>query len=157
MISEDRAKSFEVRVQNEERLVAKANQKPWFGWGGWGRNRVYDNWTGQDITVSDGGWIIEYGCWGWFGYLALYGLLAVALLRAHAATGKEVTPANLTRAGLALLLAIYIVDSIPNGTQFSWVFVLAGSIASTAEARRKSLITPKSPPERVAAPQMAGA
>lgn len=157
VISVDRSKSFEVRVQNEERLLAKANEKPWFGWGGWGRNRVYDSWTGQDITVSDGGWIIEYGCWGWFGYLALYGLLAVALVRAHRATGKEVTPANITRGGLALLLAIYVVDSIPNGTQFSWVFVLAGSIASTAEARRKSLIPRKTVREPVATPQMAGA
>jgi len=35
---------------------------------------------------------------------------------------------------------VYIVDSIPNSTSLSWVFVLAGSIASTAKARRKSLI-----------------
>jgi len=140
VVSADRMKSFQMRVENEDALLAKANQKPLFGWGGWGRNRIYDKWTGQDISVTDGGWIIEYGCWGWVGYLALYGLLAVALLRAHRATGKEVTPANLTRGGLALLLAVYIVDSIPNSTSLSWVFVLAGSIASTAKARRKSLI-----------------
>ena len=142
-VSADRMKSFQVRVENEEALLAKANQKPWFGWGGWGRNRIYDRWTGQDISVTDGGWIIEYGCWGWAGYLALYGLLAFALFRAHRATGKEITPENLTRGGLALLLDVCIVDSIPNSASLSWVFVLAGSIASVAKARRKSLVRPE--------------
>jgi len=153
-VSADRMKSFQVRVENEEALLAKANQKPWFGWGGWGRNRIYDRWTGQDISVTDGGWIIEYGCWGWVGYLALYGLLAFALFRAHAAVGKEVTPETLTRGGLALLLAVCIVDSIPNSASLSWVFVLAGSIASTAKARRKSLIRAE-PKARPAPPQVA--
>lgn len=139
-VSADRMRSFQVRVENEGALLAKANQKPWFGWGGWGRNRIYDKWTGQDISVTDGGWIIEFGCWGWAGYLALYGLLAFSLFRAHRAVGKEVTPATLTRGGLALLLAICIVDSIPNSASLSWVFVLAGAIASTAKARRTSLI-----------------
>jgi len=139
-VSADRMKSFQVRVENEDALLAKANEKPWFGWGGWGRNRIYDKWTGQDISVTDGGWIIEYGCWGWAGYLALYGLLAFALFRAHRAVGKEITPENLTRGGLALLLAVCIVDSIPNSASLSWVFVLAGSIASTAKARQKSLL-----------------
>ena len=156
-VSTDRLKSFQSRVENEDALLAKANEKPWFGWGGWGRNRIYDKWTGQDISVTDGGWIIVYGCWGWAGYLGLYGLLAFALFRAHRAVGKEITPANLTRGGLALLLAVCIVDSIPNSGSLSWVFVLAGSIASTAQARRKSPAPRKAVAERVAAPQMAGA
>ena len=139
-ISADRSNSFQMRVENEEALLAKANKKPIFGWGGWGRNRIYDSWNGQDISVTDGGWIIQYGAYGWFGYLALYGLMAVALFRALGATGKEVSPANLNRAGIALLLAIYIVDSIPNGSYLSLLFLFAGSIASTAKARRKSLI-----------------
>ncbi len=49
-VSAERAKSFQARVQNEEQLLAKANQKPLTGWGGWGRNRIYDEWTGQDIS-----------------------------------------------------------------------------------------------------------
>jgi hypothetical protein len=157
-ISPDRMNSFSARVENEDALLAKANQKPLFGWGGWGRNRIYDKWTGQDISVTDGGWIIQYGCYGWFGYLSLYGLLAVALFRALGATDKEVSPANLNRAGIALLLAVYIIDSIPNGSYFSMVFLFAGSIASTTHARRKVLIKRPSsmdivPPSRVAVSQ----
>src|SRR5207237_7698433 len=104
-ISADRSKSFDMRVENESALLAKANQKPLFGWGGWGRNRIFDKWNGQDISVTDGGWIIQYGCYGWVGYLALCGLLAVALLRARRATDKEGSPVNTTRGRRAMLLA----------------------------------------------------
>ena len=47
-VSGDRALSFLSRVQNEDQLLAKANQKPLFGWGTWGRNRIYDAETGRD-------------------------------------------------------------------------------------------------------------
>jgi hypothetical protein len=133
--SSERQASFEMRVSNEEALLAKANQKPLFGWGGWGRNRIFDKWTGQDISVTDGGWIIQYGCYGWAGYLALFGLLTVALLQALRAMDREVTPANVTRGGLALLVGMYVVDSIPNSTQLAIIFPLAGAIASSAWAR----------------------
>ena len=34
--------------------------RPIFGWGGWGRNRVYDE-MGNDMAVTDGYWIIFFG------------------------------------------------------------------------------------------------
>jgi hypothetical protein len=136
VFSSDRQASFQMRIDNEKALLAKANQKPLFGWGGWGRNRIFDKWTGQDISVTDGGWIIQYGCYGWAGYLALFGLLTVALLQAFRAIDKEVTPANITRGGLALLVGMYVIDSIPNSTQLAIIFPLAGAVASSARARR---------------------
>ena len=138
-VSTDRLASFQVRVRNEDGLLAKANEKPWLGWGGWGRNRIFDEWTGQDISVTDGGWIIYFGCFGWFGYLSLFGLLAIASFRALRLTDKERTEANLTRAGLALLLGVYMLDLIPNGNNMSLIFLIAGSIASSAKARAPRL------------------
>jgi hypothetical protein len=129
-VSKDRSASFQTRVQNEGQLLAKANEKPVFGWGGWGRNRIFDKWTGQDISVTDGGWIIQFGVYGWFGYLCLFGLLALAQFIALRAMDEEVTPANFARGGLALVLMVYVIDSIPNGTQTAVVFLLAGCIAS---------------------------
>jgi hypothetical protein len=143
-VSKDRSVSFQERVENEGHLIAKANQKQWFGWGGWGRNRIFDEWTGQDISVTDGGWIIQYGVYGWFGYLSLFGLLAAALFQAHRAMDKEVTPSNVTRGGLALLVGVYVIDSIPNATQVSLVFLLAGCIASAPRVRRRSAKQPSS-------------
>jgi hypothetical protein len=137
-VSEDRSASFQTRVQNEGQLLAKAIQKPWFGWGGWGRNRIYDKWDGKDISVTDGGWIIYFGVYGWLGYLSLFGLFATALFKARAAISKEVTPANLARSGLALLLTVYLIDAIPNGLEESIVFLISGCIASVPQVRRRS-------------------
>jgi len=118
-ISIERSKSFDTRVTNEEQLLAKANQKPYFGWGTWGRNRIYDKDTGKDISITDGGWIIEYGTFGWFGYLSLFGLLAAAAFQPLRKIDSKITPANVSLAGLTLLLGIYVVDQIPNADPFS--------------------------------------
>src|SRR5437764_1120755 len=83
----------------------------WFGWGGWGRSRIFDQWTGKDISVTDGGWIIYFGVYGWFGYLCFFGLLAAALFQAHRVMDKQVTPANILRGGVALLLTVYVINS----------------------------------------------
>lgn len=134
-ISLDRSKSFETRLTNEELLLDKARQKPWFGWGTWGRNRVRDQYTGQDISVTDGGWIIEFGMFGWLGYLSLFGLLTVAAFRALRGIDDRRTPGNITVAGLTLILAINVVDMLPNSNLTTLTLLLAGSIASVAPVR----------------------
>ena len=150
-VSAERRHSFQMRVQNENALLAKADEKPWLGWGGWGRSRIIDKWTGQDISVTDGGWIIYYGSFGWFGYLSLFGLLAIATFRAFRLTDRRMTEANVTRAGLALVLAVYTLDLIPNSHDMSLILLMAGSIASTAKARAPRLAPrPEFVPEKVA-------
>ena len=139
-VSADRKGSFQVRVENEGQLLAKADQKPWFGWGGWGRNRIFDKWTGQDISVTDGGWIIYFGVYGWWGYLSLFGILAFAQFRALRAIGKESTPGNIARAGLSLFLTVLVIDSIPNAAQEWLVFLLAGCIASAPRLQRRAVM-----------------
>ena len=56
----------------------KANDKAVFGWGGWGRNLVYNEW-GQQTAITDGAWIIVMGAMGWVGYLTQFGLLCLPL------------------------------------------------------------------------------
>lgn len=140
-VSVDRSRSFETRLQNEEQLLAKAKQKPLVGWGEWGRNRIYDQWTGEDISRTDGAWILELGTFGWIGYLGLFGLLAAAEILALKGTGKQITQANINRGGLALLLAVYIVDSIPNATDLSLIFLIAGAAAATPRAVRTKAVS----------------
>jgi hypothetical protein len=135
--SPERNGSYQVRLFNEGQLLAKAEQKPWFGWGAWGRNLIYDKWTGKDISVTDGGWIIYFGVYGWFGFLAFYGLLAVSLFQAHAAMGKEVTRENIIRGGVALLLTVCLIDSIPNSPQEWLSFLLAGCLAGASPVRTR--------------------
>src|SRR5262249_36698985 len=56
-VGQERAHSLEFRLQNEELLIQRALERPVFGWGGWGRNRISDD-HGRDITVTDGLWIM---------------------------------------------------------------------------------------------------
>jgi hypothetical protein len=142
-ISKDRADSFVVRITNEKLLMAKANQKPLFGWGGWGRNRIYDVWESKDITITDGGWIIFFGAFGWFGYLGLFGMFAVAAFRANSFIKRaEEQDAKIVSA-LALMLAMNIADMLPNANLTPLTFVIAGSIARKVVLARSARKSPR--------------
>jgi len=139
-VSANRADSFETRVKNEDQLLSKAEEKPAFGWGAWGRNRIYSATTGQDISITDGEWVIEFGTWGWFGYLSLFGLFAASGLRALRAVSRENTSDNIAIGGLSLVLAVNVVDLLPNATLSPILFLVAGSLARAVpvRARRKA-------------------
>ena len=132
--SAERAASFETRVQNENVLLAKANERPVFGWGTWGRNQIFDQYTGKATSVTDGGWIIQYGIFGWFGYLSLFGFLAMAVFRANSAIGSEVNRETIEWGGLTLMLGVYLIDQIPNATPMTFTLLIAGSIARPRSA-----------------------
>ena len=68
-LGEERAHSFEYRLENENLLAEKAMERPAWGWGGWGRNRVF-NASGRDVSVTDGMWIIYLGVYGLVGLVA---------------------------------------------------------------------------------------
>lgn len=132
--SADRGSSFQMRVDNEEALLAKANQKPLVGWGSWGRNRVYTE-TGADSSTTDGQWIIVFGMYGWLGYLSLFGLFAAALMRARTAVRGRVDQASIVVGGMSLLLAVNLIDLIPNAGLRPFTYLMAGSIAGCVRAR----------------------
>ena len=48
----DRAGSLEFRLMNEDLFIAKALQRPIFGWGGWGRGSLYEP-GGRLLTIVD--------------------------------------------------------------------------------------------------------
>lgn len=128
-VSAERAGSLAYRVRNEDKLLAKADQKAFFGWGTWGRNRIYGQETGTDESITDGGWIIRFGMFGWFGYLSLFGLFATAVFRASLSLRGPVTTSTILLGGLTLLLAVNLTDLIPNANLLPFTYLLAGSIA----------------------------
>ena len=129
-VSADRSGSFETRIDNENKLLAKANQKPWFGWGTWGRNRVFDEESGKDVSITDGGWILRFGTFGWFGYLALFGIFATAVYSALSDVKGPVTPATIAVGGLTLMLAVNLMDVVPNAFLLPFSYILAGSVSA---------------------------
>lgn len=121
----ERAESFEFRLRSEDLLLDKANDKAVFGWGGWGRNLVYNEW-GQQTAITDGAWIIVMGAMGWVGYLTQFGLLCLPLCLL--AFRREV-PAETVF--LSVVLSANLLDLIPNATLETITWLLAGAVAGT--------------------------
>src|SRR5260370_21394485 len=80
-INDERAQSLETRFDQEAILLEHSSQRFLFGWGRFGRNRVYDS-TGKDTTITDGLWIITITTFGLVGFLAEFGLLAFPVCKA---------------------------------------------------------------------------
>lgn len=127
-----RSRSLNYRFANEDILLEKANQRPLFGWGGWGRSRVFDS-NGQDISTTDGMWIIIVGERGWLGYLARFGLLCAPMLLL--AFRKQAAGLGPTTSLLALALAGNLIDLIPNAGLTPVTWLLAGALIGQLERR----------------------
>lgn len=144
----DRAQSLEFRFNNEEILVEKAQQRMILGWGGWGRNRVYDyDWKGDwvDISVTDSLWIIMYGTNGIVGLIGVFGYSLVPALSfvfcypAKTWFNPKVAPA----AVIAVINVLYVLDCCLND-QFNPVFTLAsGGIAGIVVKRPEKFDLPQ--------------
>lgn len=132
-----RASSLGYRLHNEEQLLARAAEKVWFGWGSFGRNLMHDPRSGEILTIPDGRWIIVFGSWGWVGYIAEMGLLALPLVlltgcvRRGVKTSREV-------AVIALILAVNMFDMLLNATLVPHTWMIAGGVLGYCENRRQT-------------------
>ncbi|MDD7971541.1 hypothetical protein [Roseinatronobacter alkalisoli] len=136
--SQERAQSLQFRFDNEDLLLDRAAQKPLFGWGGYGRNQIFDPQTGEMISISDGQWVITIGQWGWVGYLALFGLLCLPLLALLWRYRQVPDSALPPQAGvLALILGASLVDLLPNATLVSLTWLIAGALLGHAELQNR--------------------
>ncbi|WEK03726.1 MAG: hypothetical protein P0Y65_16235 [Candidatus Devosia phytovorans] len=124
----DRSQSLGFRLANEDVLLARAAERPLFGWGGWGRNHVHDPVTGRVMTVTDGLWVGVIGASGWLGYLGFFGLLTLPLFELAAKTRKKAVEIDPYLAVLALILGASLVDLIPNATLVTVTWMIAGAI-----------------------------
>ena len=137
-IDAERANSLRFRFQQETILLERAEAKPVFGWGLWGRNHIWDGATSSILTVTDGRWIFIIGVLGWVGFLAEFGLLALpifmmwrqAVSNPHSGLSPWIGP-------MCLMLGINLIDLIPNATLTPLTWLLAGSILGYAEAFSK--------------------
>jgi hypothetical protein len=139
-VDADRARSLNVRFENEERLAAKAMEQPWFGWGRWGRSRVFDH-HGRDISLTDGYWIIVLGQSGLTG-LGLYSLsmLLPILLFARRFPAKFwFHPALAPAMAAATCLLIYQMDNLMNAMLNPVYAVMAGGLIAVAPAARPAV------------------
>lgn len=137
-LSADRAESLLFRIENETQLLARAMERPLFGWGGYGRAFLHDPTTGELTTIADGMWVITLGEYGWMGYIANFGLTALPLLTlGREAMARHAAPIDRHTAGLALILATNMVDLLPNATQIPFTWLMAGALMGQAERMRR--------------------
>jgi hypothetical protein len=132
-VDEDRAQSLQVRFDQERQLLDHASERFFFGWGRYGRNRVYEE-SGKDSSITDGEWIETVGQFGLIGFIAEFGLLAWPVFRASLAfkfIGTERDRVFLTT--LALIVALGIIEQLPNASISPWTWLLAGSLLGRAE------------------------
>jgi hypothetical protein len=147
----ERAQSFEFRLDNEEMLSKKAREKIIFGWGGWGRSRVYDE-TGKDISVTDSLWIIAFGQNGLVGLVSLtasmllpVGSLFILRYPPRLWAHPKVAPVVV----VAMVLMLFMMDCILNA-MLNPVFTLSsGGIAGLVLKEPE----PRQRPRRALAPQ----
>lgn len=140
-ISPERAHSLKFRFDNEDLLRKRASEKPLFGWGSWGRNHEHNPIDGTITTVSDGRWIITLGVFGWVGFLAEFGLLGLPIFLLWREV-RHLTDAKISPyvGPLVLLLAVNLVDLIPNATLTPLSWLLSGALLGHAEllARKRA-------------------
>ena len=136
-INPGRASSLQYRLDSEDALLEKAQQRMIFGWGGWGRSRI-TNEDGQDIIFTDGYWIIVIGQGGWVRYLAEFGLLTLPsiflmLYRRRYRIGMETSV-------LAIILVGNLIDLIPNAGISPITWMIAGSLWGRLELKNIEVV-----------------
>ena len=159
-VAPERAESLAFRIRNEGELVKKALERPWFGWGGYGRPLLWDTEMGKSISVTDGFWIIALGARGGIALAAMLLLMSISLLvLPKRVRGLQDRKTLTMLAGLAVLQGFAVLDLIPNGLFTDMPYFLGGALLSLSrglplEEHIEASKTGKNPqsPSRDAAP-----
>lgn len=138
LVDPARAASIRFRMDNEDMLVAKALQRPWLGWGGWGRSRIHDD-EGRDVSITDGLWVIALGTTGLVGLVALWAFLVLPplLLFSRFPVRHWAHPGLSGAVALATILLLWVVDDLLNAMVTPVFPVLSGGLASLALGARR--------------------
>jgi len=125
-IDPDRAQSLAYRFYHEGRVIEHALDKPIFGWGGWGRNRLED-------SVIDGFWILVMGKSGLVGLFSLFGLFSLGVYRALQASNKiNNMPVRRILIAHALIGACILLDQVLNHTLYTALMFFMGALLGRA-------------------------
>lgn len=134
----DRALSMQCRFDNENMLLKKAMQKPYFGWGPNGANLVLAA-DGSIISIPDGLWVIAIGTNGIIGLLALFAAQIVPVMlvkRRFPATGWD-DPMLAGVASFAVLITLHAIDNLMNA-MLNPLFILGlGGLAGVVAGGQK--------------------
>lgn len=128
---DERAGSLNMRLENDKIIVERAMQQPVFGWGGWGRWRVHDEF-GNDITVSDSLWGILVGSTGLFGLISAYGMFMAPmfLLIQRRVPSRVLNMSSGAPWAVGMAILLFILDTLLNAMPNTAFILAAGAMAS---------------------------
>jgi hypothetical protein len=151
-ISPARAFSLNYRFEFDARILEKARERLWLGWGSWGRWRLYDERTGEDVTVSDGYWVIVIGSLGVIGFAGFFLLVLWPVFTAARGLPRIRAPADRVLVATAsVIVALHAVDLLPNAHVSSFAVFLAGGLHGTVRAWRPARVSSAAPAPEPAA------
>jgi hypothetical protein len=138
-ISSERAHSLSYRIEAEEQLRVRAEQKPWFGWGGWGRSfvRRFEDREREETVLTDSLWILVFGKYGGLGLISMLLTFLVPVL----ALWQRYPPRSWWRPeavwpwALALVLTLYALDNLVNAMLNPIYLLIAGGLCGLASMR----------------------
>lgn len=138
----DRAESFAFRIENEEMIVNKAKLRPIFGWGDWGRWRIYDD-QGEDVTISDSLWAIIFGRNGYVGIFSLFTFLLLPLIQLliKCPNTQWFNKKNYPYCILSILCTLYAFDCLLNAMINPFFALCAGAVIAMNPKKIVSLKT----------------
>ncbi len=140
-ISPERAESLMYRLNAESIMTDRAMERKWFGWGGWGRS-IVKNEYGRAVAETDGLWIIAIGTTGIIGLAALTAMLGmpVLLFASRIKAAWWAVPAVAPTAVLALLLLLHSIDNLVNAMVNPTYIMIAGGLGTLFIAVRKATL-----------------
>jgi hypothetical protein len=136
-LSQERADSLRNRLENERMIVAKALQKPYFGWGPKGAEKIMDPDVPTKILATpDGMWNAALGQMGWFGLIGSYGvfLLPPLMLLWRFGAKSWSHPMLAAPEVLAVIGLLFALDNLMNNMVNPLYYLALGGIATFAVA-----------------------
>jgi hypothetical protein len=139
ILGDTRADSLDYRLEDDDMLIAKALQRPFLGWGGWARGRVYDEW-GHDLAATDGYWIVIFGDNGYIGLISitLAMLLPGGLFVARFPVERWTQPGLAPIAVIATIVNLFLIDCLVNAMPNLIYVIAAGGLFNIVPTRTRS-------------------
>jgi hypothetical protein len=139
-----RAQSLGFRFEMEELITNHTAKRPLFGWGRFKRASILDEWSGREVSVADGFWIITYSMRGAWGYACMFLALVIpVLVLGRRLKRVEATDERAMLAGLGMIVAVSLIDLLPNALWNVFSVFLIGALWGVG----KELAKPR-PPEQ---------
>jgi hypothetical protein len=136
---EERINSLIVRLSQEDPFIDWSMNRPIFGWGGHGRNRPFDVFSGaESLDQVDALWLLMFSKSGLVGLSAFCATFMAGPLLALRGVARRAQSDPLVRIMPAILcvpIGLFLIDCLFNGMPGPVYTLIAGALAGLAVTR----------------------